>query len=175
MAEERHREHERQGFGNSLRHGEGKRDGLGWIWLNHLDQDLRYAFRVLRRSPALTAAAIAALALGVGANTAIFSVVYTVLFRPLPHPEPERLTMIWETRSDLDPASFADPKAAVKLFNHWMPSNRTFAMWRERNQCFERIAGFGSWTATLTGSGEPERVAGAAVTPDFFALLGAHA
>ena len=143
MAERRHRGRECQDGGDSPRHDEKKRNGLGRIWLDHLGQDLRYALRVLRRSPALTAAAIAALALGVGANTAIFSVVYTVMFRPLPYPEPARLTMIWETRSDLDPASFGDPKSAVKLFNHWMPSNRTFAMWRERNQCFERIARFG--------------------------------
>ncbi|MBZ5500356.1 MAG: ABC transporter permease [Acidobacteriia bacterium] len=175
MAERKHRDRERQGFGGLPWYDKGKRNGLDWIWLDHLSQDLRYAFRVLRRSPALTAAAIAALALGVGANTAIFSVVYTVLYRPLPYPEPGRLTMIWETRSDLDPASFADPKSAVKLLNHWMPSNRTFAMWRERNQCFEHIAGFSSWTATFSGSGEPERIAGTAVTPDFFSLLGAHA
>ncbi len=175
MAKERHPGRERQGFGKSPQEDRNKRNGWVWMWLDHLGQDLRYAVRVLRRSPALTAAAIAALALGVGANTAIFSVVYTVMFRPLPYPEPERLAMIWETRSDLDPASFGDAKAVVKRFNHWMPGNRTFAMWRERNRCFERIAGFASWTATFTGSGEPERIAGAAVTPDFFTLLGAHA
>ena len=143
MAEERRCDRERQGFANSPRHDEEMRSGSGWMWLDNLGQDLRYAFRVLRRSPALTAAAIATLALGVGANMAIFSVVYTVLFRPLPYPEPGRLTMIWETRSDLDPASFSNPESAVKLFKHWMPSNQTFAMWRERNQCFERIARFG--------------------------------
>jgi putative ABC transport system permease protein len=149
-------------------------DGRGRLWVDSVWQDLRYGVRILRRSPAFTLAAVLALALGIGANTAIYSVVYTVLFRPLPYPDPARLVMIWETRSDLDLKRFPDPKAAAALVNRWLPSNRILARWKERNRSFERIAGFNMWMATLTGGGDPERSIGLTVTPDLFALLGAR-
>lgn len=135
--------------------------------------DVRFALRSFRKSPAFTVAAIIALALGIGANTAIFSVVYTVLFRPLPYREPGRLVMIWETRSDIDPSRFPDPAGAAAMLNRWIPSNEIFDRWKDRNRSFERIAGFSTWTASLTG-GAPERPTGLTVTPDFFDLAGAR-
>jgi putative ABC transport system permease protein len=142
---------------------------LDWLW-----QDLKYGARGLRKSPAFTVAAVIALALGIGANTAIYSVVHTVLFRPLPYPDPGRLVMVWETRGDIDPARFPNPKSAAALVNRWTPSNSVLARWQERNRSFERMAGFNTWVADLTGNGEPERSTGLTVTPDFFALVGAR-
>ncbi|MGE5645976.1 MAG: ABC transporter permease [Acidobacteriota bacterium] len=142
--------------------------------MDSLVQDIRYALRSFRRSPAFTVAALIALALGIGANAAIFSVVYAVLFRPLPYPGANRLVMLWETRSDIDPAIFPDPKAAAAMFSRWPAGNLTFDRWQERNRSFEHIAGFGTWTATLTGAGAPERTKGLTATPDLFPLLGVH-
>ena len=142
--------------------------------MESLWKDLRYALRSFGKSRGFTVAALLALALGIGANAAIFSVVYTVLFRPLPYPDPGKLVMVWQTRSDLDPSQFPNPKMAAALFNHWLPDNTVFERWRERGRSFERIAGFRWEVATLTGAGEPERPVGLLVTPQFFDVIGAH-
>ncbi|HJR05983.1 MAG TPA: ABC transporter permease [Pyrinomonadaceae bacterium] len=122
-------------------------------------QDLRYGFRMLWKSPGFTIVALMALALGIGANTAIFSVVNTVLLRPLPYKTPERLVWLWETSPQND-----IPKEVASYPN--------FEDWRQQNQNFEAIAGFTSTTPSLTGGDEPERVPGAYVLGDFYTVLG---
>ncbi|TMP97546.1 MAG: ABC transporter permease [Verrucomicrobia bacterium] len=123
--------------------------------------DFRFAFRQLLKNPGFTAVAVLTLALGIGANTAIFSVVNGVLLRPLPFPAADRLVMIHtihrhEGRTDRFETVF-DPD---------------FKEWIEQNRAFEHMAAYGSGQATLLSGGEPERIGSAEVTIDFFALLG---
>src|SRR5215469_7250265 len=122
-------------------------------------QDLRYALRQLRKNPVFTAVAVITLALAVGANTAIFSVVQTVLLAPVPYKQVDRLTMIWGRnpgRGDLQfPLSAGD-----------------FTDWKEKNQLFEDIAPSYDDEVTLTGTGEPRLVLGYAVGPNYFDILG---
>ena len=123
-------------------------------------QDLRYGARMLWKSPGFTVVALMALALGIGANTAIFSVVNTVLLRPLPYKTPDRLVWLWETSPQND-----IPKEVASYPN--------FEDWRQQNQSFEAVAGFTSTTPSLTGNdSEPERVPGAYVLGDFYSVLG---
>ncbi|HYO98620.1 MAG TPA: ABC transporter permease [Pyrinomonadaceae bacterium] len=119
-------------------------------------QDLRYGFRMLLKSPAYTFVAVLALALGIGANSAIFSVVNAVLLRPLPFTEPERLVILWE-KSETQDTSVAYPN---------------FLDWRDENKTFEQITAYRRDSFNLTGAGEPERLAGRLVTGNFFATLG---
>lgn len=122
-------------------------------------RDIRYGARTLIKSPGFTAVAVLALTLGIGANTAIFSVVNSVLLRPLPFSEPGRLTQIWE--------------ASVKKNGHEMPASYpNFADWRDQNHVFEQIAAYSDWSFNLTGAGEPERLRSAIVSPAFFSTLG---
>src|SRR5262249_20023502 len=119
----------------------------------------RYALRMLVKKPSLTVVAVITLALGIGANTAIFSVVNALLLRPLPFKEPDKLVQVWETVSHLG-------KNSVQA------SYPNFADWREQNQVFEQIAIYSDKAFTLTGITEPERVQGAIVSPAFFSMLG---
>ena len=119
--------------------------------------DLRYAFRMLLKQPAFTALAVIALALGIGANTAIFSVVNAVLLRSLPYNDAERLVMIWGTTPQTDRAS---------------TSPADFIDYKEQNQVFEHVAAFNAGSFTLTGGDEPEQIRGARVSADFFSVLG---
>lgn len=123
-------------------------------------QDLRYAIRTLFRSPGFAAASILILALGIGANTAIFSVMRAVLLRPLPFREPERLAWVWSTRVDRDRAFYSIPN-----FRDTVSSARSF----------EGLAAFTPWGPTLSGDGEPERLSAVRVTGNAFSLLGAGA
>ena len=124
-----------------------------------LGQDLRYALRRLLRQPGITALAIGTLALGIGANTAIFSAVNAVLLRPLPYADPDRLVMIWEKRV-----------AEGVLDNVVAPAD--YLDWEQRQQAFDAIAAFTTDTVDLTGTGEPVRLAAGTVAPPFFDLLG---
>src|SRR4051812_20763137 len=112
--------------------------------MDTLWQDLRYSFRMLWKSPGFTVIAILALALGIGANTAIFSVVNAVLLKPLPYKDPNRLAILWE-------------KAATQDTSVSYPN---FQDWREQNQSFEEITAFRRDSFNLIGAGEPERLAG---------------
>jgi putative ABC transport system permease protein len=124
-------------------------------------KDTRYAVRTLRRSTGFTLAAVAALALGIGANSAIFSVVYALLLRPLPYAEPERLVMIWEKF-----------ETRQRLRNVISPAN--FLDWRSQSTCFEAMAAVGDFRANLTGGFEPEELSAQFVSHEFFDILRAQ-
>ncbi|HEX8188379.1 MAG TPA: ABC transporter permease, partial [Pyrinomonadaceae bacterium] len=126
-------------------------------------RDVRYGLRVLWQRPGFTAVAVLTLALGIGANTAVFSLVSAVLVRPLKYREAERLVMVWE-----------DETAAG--FPRETPAVANYADWRAQNRVFEDMAAIDSRTYDLTGEGgEPEKVLAFGVTPNFFPLLGAGA
>ena len=121
--------------------------------------DLRHGLRLLRRYPASSLLAVLTLALGIGANSAIFSVVDAVLLRALPYPDPDRLVMVWEKR----------PAEGV-LTNVVSPAD--FLDWKKRQTAFDDIAALAESSATLTGQGEPVELGTAAVSPSFFDVLG---
>jgi putative ABC transport system permease protein len=123
-------------------------------------QLLRYALRQFRMSPGYFALAIAALALGIGANTAIFSAIDAVLFRPLPYSDPSRLVIVWED------ASFVG-------FAHNTPAPANFVDWRALNHSFVDMAAHNDRVASLTSEqAAPEQLIGSAVTPNFFEVIG---
>jgi putative ABC transport system permease protein len=121
-------------------------------------QDLRHAVRVVRQSPGFTLAAVAALALGIGANTAIFSVVNAVLLKPLPYPDPDRLVLFVNTTPD-----GSLPQASPTKFN----------LWRRQLQAFEKISAYRFTVVNWTGGGDPEQLPAGQVSADFFRLFGA--
>ena len=125
-----------------------------------LIQDLRYAARMLVKNPTFTAVAVLTLALGIGANTVVFSVVNGVLLRPLPFPEPDKL--VWVQSASLGAANWAGGPISP-------PDYKDF---REQAKSFERVAAFITNPSTLSGTGDPERVPGAVVSADFFDMLG---
>src|SRR6476660_8593590 len=127
-----------------------------------LTQDVRYALRVLAKNPAFTIIAVVALALGIGANSAIFSVVDAVLLRPLPFKHPEQLVMLWEN-------------AAHQGFPKNTPSPANFLDWQKQAQSFTGIAAMAERSFNLTGVGEPERLEGRRVSANLFELLGVSA
>jgi putative ABC transport system permease protein len=126
---------------------------------SRLLQDLRYAVRGLRKSPGFTIVAVLTLGLGIGATTAIFSVINTVLLRPLGYREPDRLVTV-----DHHYPSLNDLHASVSV-----PG---FLAYRDRGQIFERAAAENGWVPTLTGRGDPTRVIGSQVTGDYFLVYG---
>src|SRR6266542_2670550 len=121
-------------------------------------QDIRYGLRMLLKAPSFSIVATIALALGIGANTAIFSVVNAVLLRPLPFPDPERLMMVWETNQ----------QRGVERGSASYPN---FADWRAQNGVFEHMAAFHTNDFILTGRGDAARIQGAVVNADLFPLL----
>jgi putative ABC transport system permease protein len=147
----------RRAFGNLTVVKETIHEMSNWTVLEQLGQDLRYGARLLRRSPAFSIVAVLTLALGIGANTAIFSVVNAVLLRPLPFPEPDRLVRIYES----------SPKGNQR--NVVNPLN--FLNWRERTRSFQQMAAMHGWDSNITGEGEPLAVAGMRVSPQFFSIL----
>src|SRR6188508_1780247 len=124
-------------------------------------RDLRYGVRMLLKQPGFTLLAVLTLALGIGANTAIFSVVNGVLLKPLPYPDSHQLVRLFETverggvksdRMEVAPANFVD--------------------WKSQSQSFSQVAAYGLTGTVLNSSGNAERLEGALVTSDFFATLG---
>src|ERR1044071_5565318 len=124
-----------------------------------LIQDIKFGLRMLVKSPSLSIVATIALALGIGANTAIFSVVNAVLLRPLPFPNSEQLFSLFET----------DTQLGRVRGSHSYPN---FFDLRSQNTSFERVACYYSADYIMTGRGEPARLQGAVVTADLFPLLG---
>ncbi|MGH9817729.1 MAG: ABC transporter permease, partial [Candidatus Acidiferrales bacterium] len=143
-------------FALGANHNEGERIMQGF-W-----QDVRYGARMLAKNPGFTAVTALILALGIGANAAIFSVVDAVLLRPLPFSEPERLVALWQNnrkdnveREDVAPANFVD--------------------WRAQNTVFEEVSALNPWSLDYTGGSEPETIHSANVTRGFFEILGVQA
>ena len=130
-------------------------------WLGAVAYDLRYACRVLAKNPGFAVAAIATLALGIGATTAIFSVVYSVLFKPLPYAEPEQIYA----------AEIVVPERREQ-FPSFPASVQVYLTWREAQTDFSEMATLRPWECNLTGDVEPERVGGARVSANFFSFLG---
>lgn len=120
-------------------------------------KDLRYGLRMLAKNPGVSVIAVLTLALGIGANTAIFSVVSAVLLNPLPYKDPDRLVSLWEN---------------VPEHGRWRAAPANFLDWKKQNTVFEDVAAFGGSTATLTGDGDPEQLSGTAVTPGYFEVVG---
>lgn len=146
-------------FGGLVRNAELGYGVRGGGWLEAFLQDLRYGARMLLKQPGFSLIAVLTLSLGVGANSAIFSVVNTVLLRPLPLPEPEQLITFWHS-------------APAKGINELNLTHRFFVFYRERSHVFEKLAGYEGASLTLTGAGEPELLPGARVTHGYFETLG---
>jgi putative ABC transport system permease protein len=161
--EDAHRQ-ARLAFGPVEAMKESHRDGRGTRLLEESWADVRHALRVLRRNPGLSGAAILTLALGIGANTAIFSAVNTVILRPLPFGSPNRLVMLWEENPD---RGWVRQTAAVA----------NFLDWRDQVHAFEGVAAYTDFTSTntLSGAGEPRVFRAGSVTGDFFRVLGVAA
>jgi len=147
-------------FGNVTHVKEVTRDLRRGVWLERLVQDVRYGARALRRTPAFTVVAVLTLALAIGANTAVFTVVNSVLLRPLPFRDPSRLFLVSYTPTDLP---FEVPPG--------LP-DRTWLAYRERARTFERVSAYGRSQVTLSGVGDAVRLAGARVDANFFSVLG---
>src|SRR5262245_9848097 len=124
--------------------------------MRNLWQDLRYGARMLLKNPGFTTIAVIILALGIGANTTIFSVVNAVLLRPLPYDESDRLVFLSERSRQVDDVSISWPNLTD---------------WRERNGVFEKIGAYNRDSYNLTENGEPERLLAGQVTADLFATL----
>jgi predicted permease len=149
----------RREFGNTLLLRERSRDAWGFAWLETLLQDLRYSLRQLRRNPGFTVSAVLTLALGIGANTAIFTVVNAVLLEPLPYRSPRLLIYISE---------FWPHERPVRA----VPTP-DFTNWQANNTVFEGLAAYGGYRrCSLTSSGEPELIEGINVSTHFFSVLG---
>jgi putative ABC transport system permease protein len=161
MSREEAERRSRCDFGNALLVKEDTRDMWGWRSLERLGQDARYALRQLARSLGFAAVTICTLGLGIGATTAMFSVVRAVLLRPLPYSEPHRLFRVSETNplrgwtmASAAPANYAD--------------------WRRTNDVFTDLACYMPGDVILTGFGEPQRLRGTSVSGNLFNVLGVH-
>jgi predicted permease len=145
-------------FGNVGRVTEDTREVWSWVWLEQLLQDLRYGLRMLRKNPGFTAVAVLTLALGIGANTAIFSVVYAVLLKPLPYTHSEQLFTVFQQLSN-------DETSATGI------SYANLTDLREQNHVFSEVAGNTRHQLTLTGHGEASVINTSVVTGGFFTLF----
>jgi putative ABC transport system permease protein len=152
----------RREFGNIGLVKEVTRDMWGWRWLEQLGQDLHYGVRMLMKTPGFTLIAVITLALGIGANTALFSVANAVLLNPFPYPDHSRIHYVWQSL----------PKIGVQ--ERYGTAGQEFADLKQC-QAFERVAAFAiNVGRNLTGSHEPEKIDIARVTGDFFPLLGVN-
>src|SRR5215470_4136813 len=147
-------------MGGIERRKEECRDMRGVNFIENLAQDLRYSTRMLLKNPGFTLIAVLTLALGIGANAAIFSFVNAVLLKPLPYPDSERIVSVWEKRPDggnnyISPLNFLD--------------------WERQNRCFQFLSAFTGDTVTLTGSGSPEQLYVHRVSASYFKALGVDA
>jgi putative ABC transport system permease protein len=145
-------------FGGLERVKESTRDEIRPAFLEDSVRDLRHGLRMLRRAPGFTAAALVTLALGIGATSAIFSVVRTVMLQPLPYHEPDRLVAVWETNR------------GGTSRNVIAPAN--FVAWRERTRTLEHLGMVGPATAAMVLNGQPDQISGLSFSSDLFGALG---
>ena len=144
-------------LGNTVKIEEDVRAAGGFQWLDTLAQDIRYGLRQLRRSPGFTTIAILTLALGIGANAAIFSVINAVLLRPLPYPHADRIVFLSEVSRQV-------PEMSISMAD--------FDDWRARQTAFESMVAYQPQDTTLTGHGAPQRLQMRRVTAGLFRTLG---
>jgi hypothetical protein len=135
------------------------RDVRVGAWLDALRQDVRFGIRSLMRRPGFAVIAILTLGVGMGATTAVFSLIDSVLLKPLPFHEPDRLAQVWEVRP-----RFKLPRVEASSLN--------YVDWQQQMQAFESLAAYVNGFLNLTGAGTPERLASAQVTPNLFPTLG---
>jgi predicted permease len=157
LPREKARRRARLEFGGAEQIKEECRDARGVSFLETLAQDVRYGFRMLRKSPGFTAVAVLTLALAIGANTALFSIINGVLLNPLPYPHPEQLVTLHESKPNFPTGSISYPN-----FRDWQKENHTFS-----DMAISRRNSF-----SLTGKGEAERVQAEFISSDFFKVLG---
>jgi putative ABC transport system permease protein len=156
-------------FGGVEQAKEQSRDTRRVRWIEGLWQDLRYGARMLVKRPGFTVVAVVTLALGIGANTTIFSVAYAVMWRPLPYQLPEQLVMVWERMT------------WEKMPQPSMNATGVFFAWREQQEVFSDVAAFEDASISirsryfLTGGNEPDRIMGALVSGNLFSMLGVNA
>ena len=152
----------RRAFGNAALIEERGREAWQWPRLESLLADAKFALRQLRRSPGFAVTAVLTLALGIGANTAIFTLVDSIMLRPLPYPQQERLVRLSGTDEQGRPSASDFPKGWIRA-------------WQEHSQSFESISGYAASTeSNVTGNDQSERVFGSAVTVNTFDTLGIH-
>src|SRR6266513_74649 len=147
----------RREFGNVGLVKEITRETWGWGSLDRLMQDLRFGVRLITKSPGFTAVAVLTLALGIGANTALFSVVNRVLLNPLPYPEPEQLVTLHESKPNFEAGSISFPN---------------FLDWRKQNTTFSMMGVSRGYSFNLTVAGDTEQVRAEFVSTDFLPMLG---
>ena len=161
MSEDEARAAARRRLGNPLRLREQSRDAWSFPAVEAFAQDVRHALRLMWREPGFTFTALATLALGIGLNTAIVSVAYGVLWRPLPYPEADRLVIV---------SSSQQTDTGVRTFSTWPPVS--YQAMRPRLTALDHLAAYAPIDAPLTGRGEPLQVPALEVSPNFFATLG---
>jgi predicted permease len=144
-------------FGNVTMVKEETREVWNFVWLEQLLADIRFGLRMLRKNPGFTTVAILTLALGIGTNAAVFSVVYAVLLRPLPYREPSRLVVLHETTPKVGDVSVSFPN---------------FLDWRAASHSFSQMAAVASVDFNLAGVTQPENISGDAVSPNFLSMIG---
>jgi putative ABC transport system permease protein len=149
----------RREFGNVGLVKEVTQDVWGWRWLENLYEDARFGLRMLRKSPGFSAVAVLTLALGIGANTAVFTVVNGVLLQPMPFPEPGRLFLV--SFSPLHGPFETGPSL----------SDRDYLEFRDQDRLFEHLTSFTGGRVNLAGTGDPAQIPAASVTIDFFSTL----
>jgi putative ABC transport system permease protein len=160
LSPEEARREARRRFGSIERIKEEHRDTRSARWIENLLKDVRYGLLLLRRDPGFAIVAIGVMAIGIGANTAMFSLIDAVLLKPLPYAEPERIVRVWNAPS---------PTSRNGL------STLDFVDWKRLSTSFEALSAIRGLNVALTGNGEPARLGGTLVSADYFAVFGVKA
>jgi putative ABC transport system permease protein len=160
LSPEEARREARRRFGSIERIREEHRDTRSARWIENLLKDVRYGLLLLRRDPGFAFVAIGVMAIGIGANTAMFSLIDAVLLKPLPYPEPERIVRVWNAPT---------PTSRNGL------STLDFVDWKRLSTSFEALSAIRGLNVALTGNGEPARLAGTLVSADYFTVFGVKA